>query len=182
MKKGDWVLIGLVGLIGLAWLMKHKRVGAKPSAKQRIKFVRKLGKEVVPTNRLTPNEVAIIQGQQYKVPKWLTTATVVPSVVYVGKTPSVPVIVPVRKGWANVAIVPIANVKRYLAWVSSVTVQHPSYTQLAKQGARVTPSEAILQSLYGRKNQQLPPSITPANVVTQRGIATQAKPVYIVGV
>ncbi len=182
MKKEDILILGGLGLLALLTLARRGVAEAKPGARVVVakKVAEKAGAR--PGEELTPSEVTAIQGQLYKVPSWLQTATLAPFTVKVGRTPSVPVVVPVRKGFANVAIEPVANVKRFLGWVSSITVSHPTYAQLRKQGVTVTPSSQILQSLYGTKR-PLPPSITPPNVVTQRGIATQAKtPISIIAV
>ena len=182
MRKEDILVLGGLGLLALLTLARRGVAKAKPGA--RVAVAKKVAKKagLGPREGLTPSEVSAIQGQLYKVPSWLQTATLAPFTVKVGRTPSVPVIVPVSKGKANIAIVPTAFVKRFLGYVSSVTVSHPTYAQLRKQGVTVTPSSQILQSLYGTKR-PLPPSITPPNVVTQRGIATQAKtPVSIIAV
>ena len=182
MKKEDILVLGGLGLLALLTLARRGVAEAKPGARVVVakKVAEKAGAR--PGEELTPSEVTAIQGRLYKVPSWLQTATLAPFTVKVGKTVTVPVIVPVRKGEAFIELAPVAAVKKVLGWAVSVTVKHPTYAQLAKQGAAPTPSSQILQALYGTKR-PLPPSITPPNVITQRGIATQAKtPVSIIAV
>ena len=182
MRKEDILILGGLGLLALITLARRGEAKAKPGA--RVVVAKRVAKKagLGPGEELTPSEVTAIQGQMYKVPSWLQTATPAPFIVKVGKTPAVPVIVPLKKGEAQLAIVPVANVRRYLTLVSSVTVGKPTYQQLVRQGAAPpTPSQQILQQLYVKT--KLPPSITPPNIVTQRGIATQAKsPISIIAV